>query len=122
VPPQGHPKEQRAAYLRARLEPESLLRDFDGDVYAGRPYVVLIGIKDGPSEDEAMREVHGPAFRAEIEADPEIAPMLDRVRALGFEVEWGSYSDATTTEVMLRIRRNPEAEARLRKSVPDAEA
>jgi len=114
LPPQGHPREQRVPFLRSRLSPESLLRDFEGDVYAGLPYVVLIGVKDSPSEQEAVREIHGPAFRAEIESDPEIASMLDRLRALGFEFEWGSYSDSTTSEFALRIRRNPDAEQRFR--------
>ena len=100
--------------MRARLQPQSLLRDFDGDVYAGLPYVVLIGIKDSPSEVQAVTDIYGPAFRAEVEADPEIAAMMDEVRALGFEFEWGTYSDAATVEFDLRIRRNPEAEQRLR--------
>jgi hypothetical protein len=37
------------------------------------------------------------------------------MRALGFEFGWGGYSDPTGEEVTLHIRRNPEAEARLRK-------
>jgi hypothetical protein len=119
---QGHPKEQRVPWLRHRLKPESLLRDFDGEVYAHLPDVVLIGIKDGPSEYRAMTEVHGPAFRSEIEGDREIAAMLDDVRALGFEFEWGVYADATTTEYMLRICRNPAAEQRLRDAVGASKA
>ena len=122
MPPSCHPKDERAAHLRGRLRPESLLHALEAETQPNRPYAELIGIKDSVSEYKAMEEIHGPAFRAEIEGDPEITALLDEVRALGFEFGWGGYCDPTGIEVTLQIRRNPEAEERLRKLVQESKA
>lgn len=114
MPPQCHPKEKRAFYLRGMLKPENLLPLLERATEPGRPYADLIGIKDSASNWQELREVHGPAFRAEVESDPEITAMLDELRALGFEFGWGGYSEPAGEEVTLHIRRNPEAEQRLR--------
>ena len=114
------PKEQRAAYLRARLRPAELLRSLEAANQPGRPYADLIGIKGSASEWREVREIHGPAFREEIESDPEITALLDGMRALGFEFGWGGYSDPTGEEFTLHIRRNREAEARLRALVAES--
>lgn len=111
------PKERRAAHLRSRLKPENLLPALEAETQPNRPYVELIGIKGSMTEAEELLEVHGLAFRAEIEGDPEITALLDEVRALGFEFGWGGYCDPTGQEVTLHIRRNREAEARLRKLI-----
>jgi hypothetical protein len=111
------PPEQRALMLRRMLEPEQLLRALEAATQPGRPFVELIGIKSSPSEWQELREVHGPAFRDEVQSDPEIVPLLDELRALGFEFGWGGYSDCTGEEVTLHIKRNREAEERLRELV-----
>ena len=113
MPPQCIPKERRAAHLRGRLAPESLLRDLEA-AEPNRPFVTLIGIKGSWTEAEDVQNVYGPAFRQEIESDPEITAQLDELRALGFEFGWGGYSDATGEEYTLHVHRNAEAEARLR--------
>ena len=111
------PKEQRAAMLRRMLEPEKLLRDLEAVDHPGRPFVELIGIKSSPSEWQELREVHGPALREEVESDPEIAALLDEMRALGFEFGWAGYSDQAGEFFTLHILRNRDAEARLREMV-----
>lgn len=79
--------------------------------------MVLIGIKGSPSEWKEVREVVGPQFRREIEDDHDISSMLDAVREIGFDIDWGGYSDPTGEEFDLRIYRNEQAERRLRAKI-----
>ena len=99
------------------LQPENLLPRLEAATEPGRPYADLIGIKDSATNWQELREIHGPAFRAEVEGDPEISAMLDKLRKLGFEFGWGGYSEPAGEEVTLHIQRNPEAEARLRELI-----
>ena len=114
LPPQSIPKENRAAFLRGRLAPASLLRNLEAATQPNRPFVVLIGIKSSPGDEMELREIYGPQFRTEVESDTTITDQLDELRALGFNFDWGGYTDSTGEEFMLLILRDPAAEARLR--------
>ena len=111
-------KAERAAFLRAMLRPERLLDDLENRATrCNRPHVVLIGVKGSSSEWTEVREVVGPRFRREIEDDPEITSMLNAFREIGFDIDWGGYSDPTGEEFDLRIYRDEEAERRLKATI-----
>lgn len=114
---QGHPKEQRAEYLRRRLEPKRLLADLDAANQPNRPWVELIGIKAANRDQEEFYKEAVPEFIEHLQSDPAITEQIRPYVELGFRLRWTGYSDATGVEHCLAIVKIPEAEHRLRARV-----
>ena len=110
----GHPRGERAQHLRWRLQPASLLRDFEQATLSNRSSVELIGIKGQNHDGGEFQREHAPEFKAHLSDEPAIQDILRPYRDMGFRFIWTGYCDPTGTEVSLAIERNAAAEARLR--------
>ncbi len=111
---QGVPREQRAEHLLKRLQPKSLLQSLETATHPGRQFVTLVGIKAGQTDKEEFERDYVPEYKTFIRDDPEIQSILQPYRDMGFAFVWSGYSDPTGVEVTLAIKRNADAEARLR--------